>query len=82
MTTRSSKKHVADRHVLSGTHQFFDHEGSPVWALLVSYRDPERPAALKPTLTKKGKPDWRAMLSEPERPAFDALRDWRNALWQ
>jgi superfamily II DNA helicase RecQ len=71
---------MRDRHVLSVTERFFEYQNAPVWALLVTYRQPERPSALKPQLRRNGKPDWRSMVPEPDRALFDALRDWRNNL--
>ncbi|MEM7674626.1 MAG: hypothetical protein AAF449_01345 [Myxococcota bacterium] len=60
--------------VLDVTEHFFIHEKSPVWALLVRYRETQdfnKPKG-------RGREDWRATLSDAEQPLFDALRRWRN----
>lgn len=71
---------VQDRHVIAVSERFFDQDGTPVWALLISYRDPKLPAALKPRQERQDKVDWRTDLSEPDRMLYDALRTWRNDL--
>ncbi len=71
---------VADKHVISVIERFFEHEGAPVWALLLSYREPERAVSVRPAINRQNKPDWRQSLAEPDRPLYDVLRTWRNAL--
>ena len=65
-----------DRQVLNVHEHFFMHDQDPMWALLVSYRDEERPGD-GPRRKDKGK-DWRADLSQDERSLYDALCTWRN----
>ena len=67
---------LKERQVLNVHEHFFMHDQSPMWALLVSYRDEEQ-AGDGPRKKDKGK-NWRADLSQEERSLYDALRTWRN----
>jgi superfamily II DNA helicase RecQ len=69
------ERFLENREVLSVSENFFVHELKPTWALLVLYRDIERPGDSK---RLGNTPNWRAALNEDERPLFDALRSWRN----
>ena len=55
---------------------FFEHEGEPKWALLLTYRDLD-PRRAQPESTSKRR-DWRSMLIDDERKLFDLIRRWRN----
>ena len=67
---------LKDRQVLNVHEHFFNYNDTPRWALLVSYRDEERPGDGQ-RRKDRGK-DWRAELSPDERSLYDALRTWRN----
>ena len=69
---------LADRDLLSVQEHFFQREGEPLWALLLTYRDRARPGE-RPLVERSGtRTDWRAELPEEERPLYDALRSWRS----
>lgn len=64
-------------------HQHMVSDGaSPVWALLIRYREARKEGALRdgrgPRNDSTPKTDWRALLSPEERVRYDALRRWRN----
>ena len=61
------------REVLDVSEHFFVHDRRPTWALLLSYREIQRPGEKKGEARK----DWRADLDEPGRQLFDELRGWR-----
>lgn len=65
-----------DRQVLTIHEHFFTYEHTPMWSILVSYRDEEYPGE-GARLKDRGR-DWRAELSADERSLYDALRKWRN----
>ena len=67
---------VEPREVLSVHEHFFVHEQTPTWALLVCYRDVPRPG--ERDRGAESRTDWRAELSDDERPLYDALRKWRT----
>lgn len=70
------REFLEDKEALTVSEHFFVHEQTPSWALLVSYRDIEKPGYEKRDTGHNT--NWRAALSEDERPLFDALRAWRN----
>ena len=63
------------KEVLALYEHLLVHEGQPVWALLVTWRDELSGGEARRRRPRK---DWRAELSEDEQPLYDALRDWRN----
>ena len=67
---------LAEREALAVQEHFFVHEQTPTWALLVSYRDVPRPGEQDWRAGRRR--DWGAELADEERPAFDAIRRWRN----
>jgi len=62
---------------ISYHQQFFEHEGSPFWAVMVAYREAGEETGREQRVSRKGK-DWRLDLAPPEQRLFDALREWRN----
>jgi len=64
------------REALAVHEHFFVHGGEPLWAVLISYREPPRegdaPRAAPP------RRDPQAELSAPDRALFESLRRWRN----
>ena len=66
------------KEALAVHEHFFVHEQVPTWALLISYREVERPG--EPRRSYTARKDWRAELAEEDRPLYDALRLWRNEL--
>ena len=63
-----------ERDVIEVKESFFENDGDPLWALLVTYREARRGRRLP---RKGSRRDWRAELDERERALFDALRLWR-----
>ena len=62
------------RELVSATERFFVHDGEPVWAVMVTWRDPNPQRARRQSRRR----DWLADVAPTDRPLFDALRDWRN----
>ena len=55
---------------------FFEHEGEPKWALLLTYRDLDPPRGRSETTSARR--DWRSLLDDDEKKLFDLIRRWRN----
>jgi superfamily II DNA helicase RecQ len=60
---------------------FFECDGHPVWALLLSYRDTSdtAPMVSRRDASKSGRPETKQELSADEMVRFEAVRAWRNA---
>lgn len=65
---------LADKEALSFTEHFFVYEDTPIWAVMVSYREAVRDGARWPP--REGR-DWRGELDPTQSALFDALREWR-----
>jgi superfamily II DNA helicase RecQ len=63
-------------HDVLGVHDHMLHrDGEPVWALLLTYRDRQRPGQPRaPTTNRQADVE----VPEADRALFDALRRWRN----
>ena len=69
-------KFLADKTVLGVHEHFFVHEHQPVWALLVTYREPSDSTGSSP---QKSRTDWRATLgADDERALYDTVHRWRS----
>lgn len=69
---------LAERDLLSVHEHFFQREGEPLWALLLTYRDRARAGEQVRVERSGARVDWRGELPEEERPLYDALRGWRR----
>lgn len=67
----------ANHHVVDVREEFFHHQGVPHWSFLIRY-EPASVAAENQGAGAKGSQDWRELISEEQRPCFEALRTWRN----
>ncbi len=78
--TEALEKWHAGKEVIEARDHFFVHEGTPRWALMLSYReldsDPGEPP--RDAQGRRRRRDWRLEVAEPDKALFDALREWRN----
>ena len=68
---------LQNRRCVSVYEHFFERDGVPVWAMLLSYRD-DGQATSASGVANKQRTDWRSAVAEPDRPLFDVVRRWRN----
>jgi len=64
-----------DHEILELRDRFFEHGGRPWWAVILSYREEEKPEAQR---RSKPERDPRKMLDPGEKQLYDQLRDWRG----
>ena len=70
-----AREFLAEREALHVFEHFFTFDGVPIWALLVTYRDPAEPGAAR---VPRARPEPASELSESDRALYEALRRWRN----
>ncbi len=73
---REMTEFLADKQVLSVHEHFLVHEHTPIWLILVTYREEPRPG--ERDYRSERRRDWGALLADDERPVYDAVRRWRN----
>jgi superfamily II DNA helicase RecQ len=66
---------LADTEALSIAEHFFLREGEPLWAILVTFRQPRAPGEAAPQRTPS---DPATELDPADRAVFEAIRSWRN----
>lgn len=73
------REFLKDKEALSIREHFFAADDIPYLAVFITYRlsQVKRPVAAAEA-TPKGDRSWQTMLTDDEKPLFNALRDWRN----
>ena len=70
------RQFIGDKTVLGVHEHFFHHDGTPVWAVMVSYREPPDP--MGPRAAASREPAEQAAVATTDRATYETLRRWRN----